>query len=410
MAVDRLTGQRAIRWRGPADVLAQLRRDPGITRAELARRLQLSSGSATEITSRLRQLCLLIELPAPVQGRGRPTTVFRPHPDGPLALAVELRQEDWRCATVTLDGRLHELEHRRHDSRDSGRVLAAVQSGVARALHRHPGRVRATSVAVAATVRDGRVVQAATLGWGDVDLSGLAQNTGMPLLVGNDATLSGIAEARTGAAAGARTALHLLVEVGVGGTVVIDGQPVAGANGAAGEYGHLPFGDRGRHCPCGARGCWDLEVDGRALARHLDEPAPADPRSYARDVLRRATHDQAAHRAVTVVAAALASGLAGLVNAHDPAVVTIGGLAVALRAAAPTEFSAVYLDGLMAFRRAHPPPVLDARHGDDGALAGAAAVALDAITTDSALTSWAARQHDLRSASVSATDARGPGD
>ncbi|WP_309234128.1 ROK family protein, partial [Micromonospora sp. ATA51] len=32
--------------------------------------------------------------------------------------------------------------------------------------------------------------------------------------------------------------------------------PVTGAHGAAGEYGHLPLGDRRRHCPCGARGCW----------------------------------------------------------------------------------------------------------------------------------------------------------
>ena len=84
-------------------------------------------------------------------------------------------------------------------------------------------------------------------------------------MVGNDATLAGLAEARTGAARGAATALHLIVAVGIGGTLVVNGDPVTGSQGAAGEYGHVPFADPSMVCPCGARGCWDLTVDGRAI-------------------------------------------------------------------------------------------------------------------------------------------------
>jgi predicted NBD/HSP70 family sugar kinase len=94
---------------------------------------------------------------------------------------------------------------------------------------------------------------------------------------------------------------------------------------------------------------------------------------------------------VGVVASALAAGIAGLVNAHAPDVVTLGGLAVHLRAAAPADFGAAYTGGLMSFRRDRPPPVLDAAHGDDGALHGAAAVGLDHITSETALAAWADR-------------------
>jgi len=211
------------------------------------------------------------------------------------------------------------------------------------------------------------------------------------LLPGNDATLAGLAEARTGAAVGAGAALHLMVEVGIGGAFTVDGRPSTGAHGAAGEYGHQPYGDRSLFCPCGARGCWDLAVDGRALARHLGAPAPADPRAYARRVLDRAPGDAAARRALAEVAAALGAGIGALVNVHDPDTVTLGGLAAPLRAAAPQRFAAAYTDGLMAFHRGQPPPVVDAVHGDDGALHGAAILALDEVTSEAALAGWSAR-------------------
>ncbi|GAA3821039.1 ROK family transcriptional regulator [Sphaerisporangium flaviroseum] len=392
MASDRPERARNARWSTAVDLLAQVRREPGITRAAVARRLNLSTGSATEITARLRDLRLLTEAPAPVRGRGRPTSVLTPHPSGPLVLAAEVRQEDWRCAVATLDGRTGDVQAGRHVSREPGPVLETLGQVVDGAWRRYGERLRAVSLAVAATVCDGRIVQASSLGWGPVDLTGLTAGSGLPLILGNDATLAGVAEARTGSAAGAGTALHLLVEVGIGGALIVGGHPLTGAGGTGGEYGHMPFGDRGLRCPCGARGCWDVEVDGRALARHLGEQPPADPHTYTRQVLGRASHDAAAGRAVAAVASALATGIAGLVNAHAPDVVTLGGLARPLRAAAPAEFDAAYAGGLMTFRRARPAPVLDAAHGDDGALHGAVAVGLDHITSEAALATWADRR------------------
>ena len=228
-------------------------------------------------------------------------------------------------------------------------------------------------------MRDNHLMQAPTLEWSELDLETVTAGTGLQLLAGNDATLSGVAEARTGAAAGAGTALHLIVEVGIGGTLLIDGVPAQGASGAGGEFGHMPFGDRGRVCPCGARGCWDLEIDGRALARHLQEPAPDDPYSYTEaccgvlTVLRSVRSRRwSLHR----------TGIAGLVNAHDPDVVTLGGLAIPLRAAAEETFEQAYLAGLMTFHRTSPPPVLAATHQPDGPLRGAAALALDHLTSE----------------------------
>lgn len=386
------------RWRTASAVLAEVRRAPGVTRAEVAHRLRLSTGSSTEITARLRELRLLVESPAAPRGRGRPTAVLLPHPAGPLVLVIELRHDDWRAEVATLDGVLRPFAAGSHGgpasvvTTGSGApepVLAELAEVIAEARRRFGGRLRAVSMAVAATVADGRLMDASSLGWPPVDLAALTE---LPLLVGNDATLAGVAEARTGAATGSRTGLHLLIEAGIGGCLTADGLPVRGATGAAGEYGHLPFADRALRCHCGAAGCWELEVGGAALARQLGEPPPASPRGYTVEVLARARIEPAARAALVEAASALATGIAGLVNVHDPDIVTLGGLAGPVRAAAPAEFAAAYRRGLMAFRRAAPPPVTDASHGEHGPRRGAAAVGLDHVTTEAALAGWADEQ------------------
>jgi len=380
---------RDARWPGALAVLGEVRRTPGVTRAEAARRLGLGSGSATEIAARLRTMHLLDEAPAPVLGRGRPTTCLRPHPSGPLVAVVEVRYEEWRCALAEIDGRPSTVIARRHHG-DGQQVVQEIAAVLRDLRQQHGRRLRAVSLAVAGAVRDGRLAQAATLGWGRVDLSAIMPDGALPLVIGNDATLAGLAEARGGAGAGSAAVLHLTVEVGLGGVLVVGGVPVVGASGAGGEYGHLPFGDRSLRCLCGARGCWDNEVDGRALARHLGAPAPEDPRAFALEVLERAGHDPGAAAAVRRVAEALAGGIAGLVNAHDPDVVTLGGLAPRLKAAAEHDFEAAYIDGLMAFRRADSIPLRAAALGEDGALIGAAAAGLDLVLSEEGLNNWAA--------------------
>jgi predicted NBD/HSP70 family sugar kinase len=394
------------RWRTASAVLAEVRRQPGVTRAGAARRLGLSTGSAAEVAARLRDLRLLTEVPAMPRGRGRPTAVLRPHPVGPLLLVIEVRHDDWRGELVTLDGEPSPFGAGRHTPDRPEPVLAELAELIRTARRRLGHRLRAVSLAVAATVAHGRVVDTSSLGWGSVDLTALTGGptdtaSDLPLLVGNDATLAGVAEARSGAARDSHTALHLLLEAGIGGSLTLAGRPVTGASGAAGEYGHLPFAERTLRCPCGASGCWELAVSATALAWRLGEPPPPRPRDYTLEVLDRVPRVPAAGTAVAASAAALAAGIAGLVNAHDPDVVTLGGLAGPLRAAAPAAFTSAYQDGLMAFRRAQPPPVLDAAHGEHAARRGAAAVGLDAITTEPALSAWA-RLHTTEQGSAAA--------
>ena len=116
----------------------------------MARELRLSTSSATEITARLRDVQLLTEVPAPSQGRGRPTTVLRAHPQGPVVLALDLRQGSWRSAVVALDGSFLEQQSKRHRSRRSQVVLGNLQRVVEQAREQYGERLRLVSLAAPA--------------------------------------------------------------------------------------------------------------------------------------------------------------------------------------------------------------------------------------------------------------------
>ena len=385
----------AARWQSALDLLRLVRRQSGITRAAAAQALCLSSGSAAEVTARLRDLNLIEETPVAPTGRGRPTTALHAHPGGPIVAVVNIRHEDFQVAVVNLEDVVVDADHGRHPGNDPSWLITRLRAALDGIRRTHGTRLRAISVAVAGTISHGRLVQASTLDWHDVDLGALRghHQPPLPVLIGNDATLAGVAEARRGSGRDSRTSLYLTIEVGVGGILIDNGRPITGTTGAGGEFGHLPFGDPALACPCGAHGCWDLEVDGRAMARHRGHHPPHDPWSYAADTIAQAVHDPAAAAVVTHCASALGRGIAGLVNALDPDSVILGGLAIPIQRLTPDALATSYRSGLMAFRRASPPPLLTASLGAQAPILGAADIAFDAFLTDTGLADWASQQH-----------------
>ena len=282
-------------------------------------------------------------------------------------IGVAIGHETWQVAVTQLGGTELDRVERPHQ-RDADQVLAAVADRL-RVLRRRYGlRIRAVAVSVPGTVSGHRLAQAAYLDWHDVDLSALwpRDRGARVLLAGNDATFAAAAEARRGAAAGAASVVHLFIGAGLGGAFLEDGRLVLGASGTAGEFGHMPFGDPAQDCRCGARGCWNAAIDGAALARTLHQPAPADEISYSRQVFaaaRDAALDQPRAPelvAVQAVARTVGTGAAGLANAMDPSVVTLGGLGCDLLEIASDQLYPAYLAGLMRFRRQAPPPLVGA--------------------------------------------------
>lgn len=377
-----------------AAVLLAVHAHPGLTRAQAAAEIGIPSGFAAETVARLVDADLIAERPGPATGRrGRPTALLGPHPDGPLVAATAIGPETWQVAAVELGGTIIAASSRAHDG-DRDHVLDAVAAALERIRDRFGARVRAAAVAVPGTVAGRRLVLASGLSWHGVDLSLLWQHyePGSEFVVGNDATLAGVAESRRAPGLSSGTILYLHIADGIGGAVIEAGRAVTGATGAAGEFGHMPFGDPSRRCRCGAAGCWNTSFDRAALARLLPGKIPAGD-GYLRDVLASARGgDPGALSAVRAVGGSVGRGIAGLVNGLDPHLVVAGGLGPELLGLAADEITAGYHDGLMDFRVMPPPPIVPARLGADAPLLGAADEAFTNLLTDEGLQAWAARE------------------
>jgi glucokinase len=105
--------------------------------------------------------------------------------------------------------------------------------------------------------------------------SRLAELTGLPVAVDNDAKALALAEGWVGAARGRRNFMAMVVSTGVGGGIVLDGRLLDGRLGNAGHIGHVIVEPDGRKCACGARGCLEAEASGKSITEMTGRP-PAE--------------------------------------------------------------------------------------------------------------------------------------
>ena len=369
------------------------------TRAELTRQLGLARGTATVLVRELAMQRLIEELPADglprlgeftQRARGRPTGVPSAHEHGPVVLAVDLRDDSFTTAAFELTGRCQVLERCEREMLDGTEVLSRLAIALAKHRRKFGRRVVGTGVAVPSPVRAGKMVQPTLTEWGDVDVAAvLVPKDQDSVRIGNDATLAGLAEARRGVLQGVQVALHLHVATGIGGVLLAGGQPLSGAHGSAGEFGHMPLAGDDEPCRCGATGCWELEAGARGLLRDAELPQSGDRMENAAHVIATADTREVSGRALAHAAASLGRGIGALVNAHDPEAVGLSGLAASMFDAAPGAVREAYLSALMNFRRQRPPALLPSRLGELGALTGAAELVFDAFLTPRGLAAWA---------------------
>jgi predicted NBD/HSP70 family sugar kinase len=366
-----------------------LRQQERVTRRDLGRHLDLDTGPTSDLVKRLTRAGLVCERPVPARRRGRPTTTLHAHPSGPLALVLDLRHGDWRLGTCGLDGVVEVLYTGAHDGEDPDALVGRLRTRVRGVARRFGDRMVGVGVAVPGPTVDDRLMNVTMLGWRDVDVSRLAPEPDVSLVVGNDATRAAAAEARLHEPT-PRTLLHLVVEIGIGGALVVDGRAVPSARGLHGEFGHLPFGRPDEHCPCGARGCWTVAFDPPQVARRSGVRLRPDPRARLHRLFTDPRPAAKARSAREDLAGALGRGTAGLVNAVDPDLVTLGGLAGPLRNACPEAFDENLRAGLMSVHRDPGPRIVAARSGEDAALVGAGLSVFDRVLDAAMLARWAA--------------------
>ena len=144
----------------------------------------------------------------------------------------------------------------------------------------------------------------------------------------NDANLAAVAERRRGAARDTDTVMYLLLDEGVGAGLVLGGRLLRGADGTAGEIGHIGLDPRGQVCRCGNRGCLETFVGTSylvAMVPHGSDLARDGRADLPRLVAAAHEGDPSSRRIVSEAGTALGQGVAIVANLFNPDRVVVGG-------------------------------------------------------------------------------------
>ncbi len=368
-----------------ARVLRLVHENGGQSRAALTEQTGLNRSTIADLVAELVRRGLVDERVPEVPGRvGRPSPVVTASARC-VAIAVNPEVDAIEIAAVGLDRSILVRERLVNESLPTPESVAEVIAGRIDAWREGPladARIEAVGVAVPGLVRasDGVVRNAPHLGWIDVPLARLVQTaTGCPTAVGNDATLGAIAEHRYGAGRGIDDIVYLNGGAsGIGGGLIIRGEPVAGAGGYAGEFGQnrprISADDDRRT----ADGVLESEVS-RALLLDAVGLGAADDETLDSELSRSDT--AAVADEVTRQAHVLASALANAVNVVNPSLIVLGGFLATIAELRGQQID----DDVRALAMAESAELLEIRPaalGADRLLIGAAELAFADVLAD----------------------------
>lgn len=403
------SGQRSetVRRANLSAIVRQLHLRGPQSRSELVARTGLTRTAIRALIGELVAGDLVVEEPGEPDGApGRPSPLVRPRPGAILALALEIAVDSLGAALIGVGGetlgRIRMPRPRGHFSVDD--IVADLRDLIDQLpeVRERRQQIVAVGVAVAGVVRrtDGMVSRAPNLGWHDVPLGEkltAVLDLDVPVLVANEADLGAMAELRRGAARGADNLLLVWGEVGVGGGIIVDGVPLTGVAGYAGEVGHLPVNPEGRRCGCGSTGCWETEIGEGALLRLAGRDVDAGPEEVERVLQAAAAGDPAALGALASVGRWLGVGLAALVNVLNPRVIVLGGLLARVHPFVDRVVDA-QLDAMALAGPRRVVRVAPAALGIDALTIGAAELALEPFLADPA--AWLGQRDVLAAASA----------
>jgi glucokinase-like ROK family protein len=328
-------------------ILDEIRQARSRSRAELVARTGLSRGVVAQRVAELIELGLVVDDELGPSTGGRPPRQMSFRADAGHVLVADLGATSIDVAVTDLEGRI--LGHRDEPADIAAGPEACLQrvdelfAELATATRDLPGRLWGIGIGVPGPVefRNGRPVSPPIMpGWDDYPVrERFVARYSAPVWVDNDVNVLALGEWRAGIAVGHENVIVVKIGTGIGAGIISNGRIHRGAQGSAGDVGHIQVvDDTSIICRCGNVGCLEALAGGAAIGRD-GEAAAREGRSErlvtaldqhgrvtATDVARAASFGdpvsvallQSAGRRVGLM-------LASVVNLFNPSLVVVGG-------------------------------------------------------------------------------------
>jgi glucokinase-like ROK family protein len=326
-------------------ILDMIRFTPGgISRAELARQMRLTRSAVSIIIDDLKAMGLVDEIEAGPTTGGRRPILLAINPRFGNIVGIDLGATHLRLVVTDYSAHLQEeIEIQMSIGDGPVNCLSEIDqqfTNLRERLNLKPANISAIGMGVPSPV----VVDAGMVcnppimpGWDGYPIRTHLQDLWhIPVSIGNDADLGALGEWAYGAGRGENNLAYIKVGTGVGAGLLLDGRIYHGANGTAGEIGHVTIEDNGPLCTCGNYGCLEAMAGGLAIARKAREAIEAGRRTslsalapekiLAVDVTQAAQRgDLVAQQIITDSGRYLGIAIASLVNIFNPGLVVMGG-------------------------------------------------------------------------------------
>ncbi len=309
-------------------LMQALRRHPGSSQRELAVMTGLDKATVSAVTAQLVDAGFVARsTSSPPAGRlGRPAVALSIPLSAGIVFGVRLEPDRIEVVAADLAGAIIARESWR-GSTDPRAALRSLEMQIG-VLSRRFGPLprRAIGIGVPALIdRGGHLIFGPNLGWRDVPLAAIAAELlPAPFLIENETNAAAIAEREFGSCVGVDDFIYVSGHSGIGGAIFAEGRLYRGAEGLAGEFGHIRIVPGGRACACGAHGCLEAYASVPALLRSLAERgSPAA--DIAEVAMRAEARDPVVLTLLTETGDLIGQALAGSVNALNPSHLVLGG-------------------------------------------------------------------------------------
>lgn len=340
MPRTRTTTVRDLRKSNRARALWELYMNGPLTRQEVGAAAGVSPATVSNLVGELLEQGVVIEVGLEDSNGGRPRGLLQVNPEYGFVVGVDVGETAFLVELFDLSMKVRAshvstTELARLDPQD---VVDRLHEGIASVIAEAGVRseqILGVGVGVPGLVEHGRdaVVHGQSVGWDAVPLGAmLRKGMELPLLIDNGAKTLGQAEKWFGAARGCDNAIIVLLGIGVGTSIISNGELYRGSTSSAGEWGHTTVMVNGRQCRCGAVGCLEAYVGAEAIVARYDElkrrrveVKPRDLEARVAAIVTANPSDKAAAKVLDETASYLGAGIADLVNLFNPERVVVGG-------------------------------------------------------------------------------------
>ncbi|MBD3282120.1 MAG: ROK family protein [Candidatus Portnoybacteria bacterium] len=153
----------------------------------------------------------------------------------------------------------------------------------------------------------------------------IKDNLGLDVVVENDTNCLTLGEAVLGAGKGNEIVAAITLGTGVGGGIVLSGKIYHGADGSAGEFGHIVVEDGGKACSCGNKGCLEPYINNAGIKQAFKEVFGRDIDSLGELDRMAIKNDEKAIEVYNKVGKYLGIGLGNIVNIFNPSIIVVSG-------------------------------------------------------------------------------------